>query len=216
MAYVILSVNRYLAIGFKQCNISLATGTKCNTQNAAFPLNQTTSLLISDWSSNQTRVVSSITLTISCLLPAATITSATTARRNTRRHALYLPTAVDVGIEKVTVDRYRNSEVQQELYDTVNKRRMMSTDMSAVTAFFVVLLGVHLERGSVIGEDYDDWKIRMQAHLAALDDEMWVVLTEGPLKIMKPNLAFAISNASLNSLRRPDMSIQVKIKRKQT
>ncbi|KZV16974.1 hypothetical protein F511_33725 [Dorcoceras hygrometricum] len=43
-------------------------------------------------------------------------------------------------------------------------------------------------------EDYDDWKIRMQAHLAALDDEMWVVLTEGPLKIMKPNLAFAISN----------------------
>ncbi|KZV15969.1 hypothetical protein F511_20453 [Dorcoceras hygrometricum] len=43
-------------------------------------------------------------------------------------------------------------------------------------------------------EDYDDWKIRMQAHLAALDDEMWVVITEGPLKIMKPNLAFAISN----------------------
>ncbi|KZV51675.1 hypothetical protein F511_17203 [Dorcoceras hygrometricum] len=33
MAYVILSVNRYLA-----------TGTRRNTQNAAFPLNQTTSL----------------------------------------------------------------------------------------------------------------------------------------------------------------------------
>ncbi|KZV17637.1 hypothetical protein F511_15511 [Dorcoceras hygrometricum] len=43
-------------------------------------------------------------------------------------------------------------------------------------------------------EDYDDWKIRMQAHMAALDDEMWAVITEGPLKIMKPNIAFAISN----------------------
>ncbi|KZV58053.1 hypothetical protein F511_42690 [Dorcoceras hygrometricum] len=43
-------------------------------------------------------------------------------------------------------------------------------------------------------EDYDNWKIRMQAHLAAQDDDMWYVITEGPLKIMKPNLAFAISN----------------------
>ncbi|KZV53647.1 hypothetical protein F511_39695 [Dorcoceras hygrometricum] len=43
-------------------------------------------------------------------------------------------------------------------------------------------------------EDYDDWMICMKAHLAAQDDEMWTVITEGPLKIMKPNLAFAISN----------------------
>ncbi|KZV31422.1 hypothetical protein F511_07987 [Dorcoceras hygrometricum] len=43
-------------------------------------------------------------------------------------------------------------------------------------------------------EDYVDWKIRMQAHLAALVDEMCAVITEGPLKIMKPNLAFATSN----------------------
>ncbi|KZV18447.1 hypothetical protein F511_10858 [Dorcoceras hygrometricum] len=42
-------------------------------------------------------------------------------------------------------------------------------------------------------EYYDDWKIRMQAHLAAQDDDMWSVITEGPLKIMNPNLAFAIS-----------------------
>ncbi|KZV29779.1 hypothetical protein F511_33521 [Dorcoceras hygrometricum] len=27
-------------------------------------------------------------------------------------------------------------------------------------------------------EDYDDWKIRMQAHLAAQDDDMWSVITE--------------------------------------
>ncbi|KZV45913.1 hypothetical protein F511_27697 [Dorcoceras hygrometricum] len=43
-------------------------------------------------------------------------------------------------------------------------------------------------------EDYDDCEIRMQAHLAAMDDEMWTVITEAPLKIMKPNLAFAVSN----------------------
>ncbi|KZT75420.1 hypothetical protein F511_47555 [Dorcoceras hygrometricum] len=52
-------------------------------------------------------------------------------------------------------------------------------------------------------DDYDDWKIRMQAHLAAMDDEahlaamddeMWTVITEGPLKIMKPNLAVAVTN----------------------
>ncbi|KZT76820.1 hypothetical protein F511_46155 [Dorcoceras hygrometricum] len=43
-------------------------------------------------------------------------------------------------------------------------------------------------------EDYDDWKIHMQVHLAAQDDDMWSVITEGPMKIMKPNLAFAISN----------------------
>ncbi|XP_073049448.1 uncharacterized protein [Primulina eburnea] len=38
-------------------------------------------------------------------------------------------------------------------------------------------------------EDYDDWKIRMQAHLAAQDDDMWFVITDGPMKIMKANTA---------------------------
>ncbi|XP_075486314.1 uncharacterized protein LOC142525915 [Primulina tabacum] len=38
-------------------------------------------------------------------------------------------------------------------------------------------------------EDYDDWKIRMQAHLAAHDDDMWFVITDGPMKIMKVNTA---------------------------
>ncbi|KZV46154.1 hypothetical protein F511_23890 [Dorcoceras hygrometricum] len=42
-------------------------------------------------------------------------------------------------------------------------------------------------------EDYDDWKIRMQAHLAAQDDDMWSVITDGPIKIMKANTAIAIS-----------------------
>ena len=36
-------------------------------------------------------------------------------------------------------------------------------------------------------EDYDDWKIGMQAHLAALDDDMWYVITDSPIKILKLN-----------------------------
>ncbi|KZV13568.1 hypothetical protein F511_45270 [Dorcoceras hygrometricum] len=43
-------------------------------------------------------------------------------------------------------------------------------------------------------EDYDDWTIHMQTHLAAQDEDMWSVITEGLMKIMKPNLAFAISD----------------------
>ncbi|KZT76164.1 hypothetical protein F511_46811 [Dorcoceras hygrometricum] len=42
-------------------------------------------------------------------------------------------------------------------------------------------------------EEYDDWKIRMQAHLAALDDDMWFFITDGPMKIMKANTAMAIT-----------------------
>ncbi|XP_073289624.1 uncharacterized protein [Primulina huaijiensis] len=42
-------------------------------------------------------------------------------------------------------------------------------------------------------EDFDDWKIRMKAHLAAQDDDMWFVITNGPLKILKPNTAIAVT-----------------------
>ncbi|KAL8536698.1 hypothetical protein ACS0TY_012042 [Phlomoides rotata] len=38
-------------------------------------------------------------------------------------------------------------------------------------------------------EDYDDWKIRMQAHLSAMNDEMWSVIEDEPLVIMKSNTA---------------------------
>ncbi|KZT75915.1 hypothetical protein F511_47060 [Dorcoceras hygrometricum] len=41
-------------------------------------------------------------------------------------------------------------------------------------------------------EEYDDWKIWMQVHLAAQDDDMWSVITDGPMKIMKANTAFAL------------------------
>ncbi|KZV47945.1 hypothetical protein F511_38449 [Dorcoceras hygrometricum] len=45
-------------------------------------------------------------------------------------------------------------------------------------------------------EDYDDWKIRMQVHLAAQDDDIWSVITDGPMKIMKINIAFATSDGA--------------------
>ncbi|XP_073317283.1 uncharacterized protein [Primulina huaijiensis] len=45
-------------------------------------------------------------------------------------------------------------------------------------------------------EGFDDWKIRMQAHLAAQDDDMWFVITNGPLKILKPNTAIAVTEGA--------------------
>ncbi|KZV38256.1 hypothetical protein F511_13580 [Dorcoceras hygrometricum] len=33
----------------------------------------------------------------------------------------------------------------------------------------------------------------MKAHLAAQDDDMWLVITDGPIKIMKPNTVVAIT-----------------------
>ncbi|XP_047313880.1 uncharacterized protein LOC124917513 [Impatiens glandulifera] len=34
-------------------------------------------------------------------------------------------------------------------------------------------------------DDYDDWKIRMQAHLEAQDDDIWYVIIDGPMRILK-------------------------------
>ncbi|KZV44307.1 expansin 1 family protein [Dorcoceras hygrometricum] len=39
-------------------------------------------------------------------------------------------------------------------------------------------------------------KIRMQAHLAAQDDDRWFVITDGPIKIMKTNTVVTISSGA--------------------
>ncbi|KAL8556056.1 hypothetical protein ACS0TY_003745 [Phlomoides rotata] len=39
------------------------------------------------------------------------------------------------------------------------------------------------------GEEYDDRKIRMQAHLSAMNDEMWSIIEDGPIEIQKPNIS---------------------------
>ncbi|KAL8501621.1 hypothetical protein ACS0TY_020944 [Phlomoides rotata] len=36
-------------------------------------------------------------------------------------------------------------------------------------------------------EDYDDWNIRMQAHLSAMNDEMWSIIEDEPIVIEKSN-----------------------------
>ncbi|KAL8487884.1 hypothetical protein ACS0TY_024254 [Phlomoides rotata] len=36
-------------------------------------------------------------------------------------------------------------------------------------------------------EEYDDWKIRMQAHLSAMNYEMWSIIEDGPILIEKAN-----------------------------
>ncbi|XP_031106289.1 uncharacterized protein LOC116010936 [Ipomoea triloba] len=36
-------------------------------------------------------------------------------------------------------------------------------------------------------DKFDDWKVRMQAHLSAIHDEMWDVITDGPIKILQVN-----------------------------
>ncbi|XP_073033715.1 uncharacterized protein [Primulina eburnea] len=52
-------------------------------------------------------------------------------------------------------------------------------------------------------EDFDDWKIIMQAHLAAQDDDIWYIITDGRLKILKPNPAIAITEGAPQMLEKP-------------
>ncbi|XP_073046132.1 uncharacterized protein [Primulina eburnea] len=43
----------------------------------------------------------------------------------------------------------------------------------------------------------------MHAHLADQDDDMWYVMTDGPLKILKPNPAIAITEGAPQMLEKP-------------
>ncbi|XP_073273319.1 uncharacterized protein [Primulina huaijiensis] len=45
-------------------------------------------------------------------------------------------------------------------------------------------------------EIFDDWKIWMQAHLAAQDDDILFVITDGSLKILKPNTAIVVTEGA--------------------
>ncbi|XP_073051305.1 uncharacterized protein [Primulina eburnea] len=45
-------------------------------------------------------------------------------------------------------------------------------------------------------EYFDDWKIHMQAHLAVQDDDIWFVIKDGPLKILKPNTAIDVTEGA--------------------
>ncbi|XP_073136848.1 uncharacterized protein [Henckelia pumila] len=63
-------------------------------------------------------------------------------------------------------------------------------------------------------EDFDDWKIRMQAHLSALDDDMWFVITDGPLEITKVNTAIALSGGGPQYIEKPRIEWTAEDKKK--
>ncbi|XP_073120560.1 uncharacterized protein [Henckelia pumila] len=63
-------------------------------------------------------------------------------------------------------------------------------------------------------EDFDDLKILMQALLSALDDDMWFVITDGPLTITKVNTAIAISGGGPQYIDKPIVEWTVEDKKK--
>ncbi|XP_073152552.1 uncharacterized protein [Henckelia pumila] len=63
-------------------------------------------------------------------------------------------------------------------------------------------------------EDFDDWKIRMQAHLSALEDDMWFVITDGPLEITKVNTAIALSGGGPQYIEKPRIEWTAEEKKK--
>ncbi|XP_047306304.1 uncharacterized protein LOC124909695 [Impatiens glandulifera] len=63
-------------------------------------------------------------------------------------------------------------------------------------------------------EDYDDWKIRMQAHLAAHNDDMWCVITDGPIKILKVSTTTTTTEGALEMKEKPIYEWTVEDKRK--
>ncbi|XP_073300264.1 uncharacterized protein [Primulina huaijiensis] len=52
-------------------------------------------------------------------------------------------------------------------------------------------------------QDFYDWKIRMKAHLAAQDDDLWYVITEAPMRILKANTAVAITEGAPHRIEKP-------------
>ncbi|XP_073024259.1 uncharacterized protein [Primulina eburnea] len=52
-------------------------------------------------------------------------------------------------------------------------------------------------------EDFDDWNIRMQDHLATQDDDIWYVITDGPRKILKENTVVAITDGAPHRIEKP-------------
>ncbi|XP_073300507.1 uncharacterized protein [Primulina huaijiensis] len=63
-------------------------------------------------------------------------------------------------------------------------------------------------------EEFDDWKIRMHAHLAAQDDDMWDVITDGPMRILKANTAVAITDGERHRIEKPREEWTAEDKRK--
>ncbi|KZV49908.1 hypothetical protein F511_41211 [Dorcoceras hygrometricum] len=55
----------------------------------------------------------------------------------------------------------------------------------------------------MFSKEYDVSKIRMLAHLEAQDDDMLFVITDGPIKIMRPNTTIAILDGARQWTEKP-------------
>ncbi|XP_073037017.1 uncharacterized protein [Primulina eburnea] len=58
-------------------------------------------------------------------------------------------------------------------------------------------------------ENFDDWKIRMQANLDVQDDDMRYVITDGPMKILKENTAVSITDGAPYRIEKPRDKIKM-------
>ncbi|XP_073045958.1 uncharacterized protein [Primulina eburnea] len=54
----------------------------------------------------------------------------------------------------------------------------------------------------------------MQAHLSAQDDDMWYVITEGPMKILKANTTVSITDGAPHRIEKPREEWTTEVKRK--
>ncbi|XP_073130813.1 uncharacterized protein [Henckelia pumila] len=68
-------------------------------------------------------------------------------------------------------------------------------------------MGENVTTGTFLGipKDSKAWckKIHMQAHLSALDDDMWFVITDGPLEITKVNIVVTLSGGAPQYIEKP-------------
>ncbi|XP_047309762.1 uncharacterized protein LOC124913206 [Impatiens glandulifera] len=63
-------------------------------------------------------------------------------------------------------------------------------------------------------EDYDDWKIIMQAHLASQDDDMWYVITDSSMKIVKVSTFITSTDGAPEMKKKPRFEWTTEDKRK--
>ncbi|KAL8462314.1 hypothetical protein ACS0TY_032573 [Phlomoides rotata] len=63
-------------------------------------------------------------------------------------------------------------------------------------------------------KEYDDWKIRMHAHLSAMNDEMWSIIEDETIVIEKPNTSNDQTTKTVQDIPKPKKEWTVEDKRR--
>ena len=63
-------------------------------------------------------------------------------------------------------------------------------------------------------EEYDHWKLRMRAHLTAQDEDMWYVITDGPIQILKVDSSTTSTDEAPKMIEKPRYEWTAEDKRK--